>query len=63
MALCRYFKRGAGYGTGFLVDMLGVSADSVLEQAGYDDEDVLAVMHRIAELTDEEIEAVADTPL
>ena len=57
-ALCaRYFARGAHLelSTGELVDFLGVSAGSVLDRAGYGEEDFLRVMDLVGELSDEEI--------
>jgi hypothetical protein len=57
LALCRYYKRGeqAGLTTGELIDFLGVSADCVLDKAGYDDEAGITVMDISANLTDEDI--------
>ena len=45
-ALCRYYKRGeqANLTTGELVDFLGVSNPSILEMAGYTEEEGNAVM-------------------
>lgn len=45
-ALCRYYKRGAcaSLSTGELVDFLGVSSPSIIEDAGYDEEEGDALM-------------------
>ena len=58
--LCRYYKRGlrANLTTGELVDFLGVSSRSILDRAGYDEDESDAVMVLSADLTDEEIERV-----
>jgi len=60
-ALCRYYRRGlrANLSTGELVDFLGVSALSILDKAGCDDEEADALMALSADLTDEEIERAA----
>jgi len=58
---CRYFKRGeiADLSRPELVDFLGVSTPSVLEMAGYSDEDAQRVMEMIADISEDEIEKVA----
>jgi hypothetical protein len=55
---CRYFKRGhaADLSHGELIDFLSVSSPSVLEQAGYTDEDAQRVMDMLADISDDEIE-------
>lgn len=55
--LCRYYKRGlrANLTTSELVDFLGVSSPSVLEEAGLNDEEGDEVMALSGSLTDEEI--------
>ncbi|MCM1566025.1 MAG: hypothetical protein NC238_08780 [Dehalobacter sp.] len=54
---CRYFNTGLalGFSTGVLVDFLGVSTPSILDLAGYSDEDSEAIMELIGLITDEEI--------
>jgi len=54
---CRYFNTGLslGFTTGELVDFLGVSSPSILDLAGYSDEDSQAIMELIGLITDEEI--------
>lgn len=42
-----------------LVDFLGVSTPSILELAGYSDEDAQRVMEMIANISEDEIEGVA----
>jgi hypothetical protein len=56
-ALCRYYKRGerANLTAGELIDFLGVSTPSILDQAGYDDEESEALMSISDSLTDGEI--------
>jgi len=56
-ALCRYLRRGAtaGLSTGELVDFLGVSSPSVLEQAGYSEQQAEEAMRVLATISDEEI--------
>jgi hypothetical protein len=56
-ALCRYLRRGAnaGISTGELVDFLGISSPSVLEQAGYSDDRTEEAMRVLATISDEEI--------
>ena len=60
-ACCRYFKRGeiADLSRPELVDFLGVSTPSVLQMAGYSDEDALRVMEMIADISEDEIEKAA----
>jgi len=59
IALCRYLKQGAGAGfsTGELVDWLGVSTPSILDEAGFDGPGSEAAMELLGSLSDEEIEA------
>ena len=60
-ACCRYLKRGslAGLSHPELVDFLGVSSPSILDLAGFSDEEALAVMDSLTEISDAEIEKVA----
>jgi hypothetical protein len=60
-ACCRYFKRGeiADLSRPELVDFLGVATPSVLEMAGYSDEDAQRVMEMVADISEDEIEKVA----
>ena len=60
--LAGFFKHGAraGFTTGELVDFLGVSSPSILEQAGFSDDEATLAMDVVVALTDEEI-AAADT--
>ncbi len=55
--LCRYYKRGlrANLTTGELIDFLGVSTPSILDKAGFDDEEADEVMAVSNSLTDEDI--------
>ena len=57
VACCRYFKRGyrANLSTGELIDFLGVSSPSILDKAGYSDEECQAFFQISDALTDEEI--------
>ncbi len=59
-ALCRYYKRGerAHLTAGELIDFLAVSTPSILDQAGYDDEEADAIMQISDGLSDEEIDFV-----
>jgi hypothetical protein len=61
LACCRYFKRGeiADLSRPELVDFLGVSTPSILEMAGYSDEDAQRIMDMIADISEDEIERVA----
>ncbi len=61
LASCRYFKRGeiADLSRPELVDFIGVSTPSVLEMAGYSDEDAQSVMELIADISEDEIEKAA----
>ena len=54
-ACVRYFQRGhaAGLSHPELIDFLGVSTPSVLDKAGYSDEDSQRVMDMLAEISDE----------
>ena len=56
-ALCRYYKRGerANLTAGELVDFLAVSTPSILDKAGYMDEEGMAVMEISDSLTEEDI--------
>jgi hypothetical protein len=59
-ALCRYYKRGerANLTPGELIDFLGVSTPSILDDAGYDEAEADALMQISDNLTDEEINGV-----
>jgi hypothetical protein len=61
--LCRYYKRGmrANLTTGELIDFLGVSTPSILDKAGFDDEQADKVMAISDSLTDEDINQVTLT--
>ena len=61
-ALCRYYKRSekANLTAGELIDFLGVSSPSILERAGYNEEEADAVMAISDSLTDDDLER---TPL
>lgn len=56
---CQYFKQGKKYGitTGELVDFLGISSPSILDEAQYSDSEAQEVMNIISLITDEEIES------
>jgi hypothetical protein len=56
---CRYFKWGKNHriSTGELVDYLGVSSPSVLDEAEYSDTEAQDVMKIIGLITDDEIES------
>jgi hypothetical protein len=58
LACCRYFKKGALAGLPHpeLIDFLGVSSPSILELAGYPDDEAQDVMDALATISDEEIE-------
>jgi hypothetical protein len=58
--LCRYYKRGlrANLTVGELIDFLGASTPSIMDKAGFDDEQVDQVMAISDSLTDEEINHV-----
>jgi hypothetical protein len=60
-ALCRYYKRGfrAHLTPGELIDFLGVSSPSILDMAGYSDEEGGAMMAISDGLTEEEIRRTA----
>lgn len=64
VALCRYLKQGtgAGFSTGELVDWLGVSTPSILDEAGFDAPSSEAAMELLASLSDEEIESTQIGP-
>jgi len=57
LACCRYLKRGALVGLSHpeLIDFLGVSSPSVLDLAGYSDEEAQAVMDGLAHISDADI--------
>ncbi len=59
-ALCRYYKRGeaANLTAGELIDFLGVSSPSILDMAGYSEEEGDALFVISDTLTDEEISQV-----
>jgi hypothetical protein len=54
-ACVRYFRRGHSVGLSHpeLIDFLGVSTPSVLDKAGYSDEDSQRVMGMLADISDE----------
>jgi len=54
-ACVRYFRRGhtAGLSHPELIDFLGVSSPSILDKAGYSDEDSQRVMDMLADMSDE----------
>lgn len=56
-ALCRYYKRGlrANLTTSELIDFLGVSTPSILDEAGFDEQEADEVMSLSDTLTDENI--------
>jgi hypothetical protein len=56
---CRYFRSGsiADISHPELIDFLGVSTPSVLDRAGYSDEQAQRVMDMLATITDEELSA------
>lgn len=58
--LCRYFKRGlnASLTAGELIDFLGVSTSSIVERAGFTEEEGDAVMAISDQLTHEDIQAI-----
>lgn len=62
-ALCRYYKRGekANLTAGELVDFLGVSTPSILDMAGYTDEEADAVMELSSTLCEDIV--VSASPL
>ena len=57
-ACCRYFKRGAivGLSHAELIDFLGVSSPSILELAGYSDNEAQEVMDMLAGISSDEID-------
>ena len=59
-AICRYLKQGtgAGFSTGELVDWLGISSPSLLDQAGYNDAEATRIMATLADISDQEIEQI-----
>ncbi|MCM2273681.1 MAG: hypothetical protein NDI75_02620 [Candidatus Didemnitutus sp.] len=61
LACCRYLKRGdlAGLSHSELIDFLGVSTPSILELAGYSDDEAQEVMDALVGISDDEIENVA----
>ena len=56
---CRYLRSGsfADISHPELIDFLGVSTPSVLDRAGYSDEQAQRVMEMLVTLTDEELSA------
>lgn len=60
MVLCRYYKRGlkANLTAAELIDFLGVSTPSILDRAGFTDEEGDTLMAISDRLTEAEIEAV-----
>lgn len=60
LALCRFYKRGlaADLTIGELIDFLGVSSPSILDQAGYNDAEAEAVMAISDALTEDEVDGV-----
>jgi hypothetical protein len=58
LACCRYFKKGAAAGLSHpeLIDFLGVSSPSILELAGYSEDEAQEVMDGLASISDDEIE-------
>ena len=54
---CRYFRSGsmADISHPELIDFLGVSTPSVLDRAGYSDEQAQRIMDMLATITDEEL--------
>ena len=63
-ALCRYIKQGlgAGFSTGELVDWLGVSSPSILDEVGLSESEAAEVMEVLGLLTDDEIESIRIGP-
>ena len=59
--LCRYYKRGenANLTAGELIDFLGVSSPSILDVAGYTDEEGDALFVISDKLTDDEISRIS----
>ena len=59
-ALCRYYKRGerVNLSTGELIDFLGVSTPSIIDKAGYNEEEGDALMQISDALRDEEVSSV-----
>ena len=57
--LCRYYKLGerANLSMGELIDFLGVSSPSIIDLAGYSDDEGDALMEISDNLTDAEIES------
>jgi hypothetical protein len=58
-ALCRYYRRGlrASLTAGELVDLLGVSSPSILDRAGYNEEEGAVVMAISDSLSDEDVDS------
>jgi|SRR5579871_2473219 len=56
-ALCRYYKRGerANLTAGELIDFLGVSTPSILDMAGYTEEEGDAVMEISDTITEDDL--------
>lgn len=63
-ALRRYLKQGigAGFSTGELIDWLGISSPSILDDAGFDDAEAAEAMKIVGLLTDDEIESIRIGP-
>jgi len=59
MALCRYYKLGerANLTAGELIDFLAVSSPSIIDLAGYSDDDGDALMEISDNLTDDDLES------
>jgi hypothetical protein len=57
--LCWYYRRGecANLTVSELIDFLAVNASSILERAGYNEEETMALMEISDKLTEEEIHA------
>ena len=64
LALCRYLKQGAGAGfsTEKLVDWLGVSTPSILDDAGFDESGSKEAMDLLGSLSDQEIDSTRIGP-
>jgi len=58
-ALARYYKRGtrADLSSGELVDFLAISTPSILEKAGYSDDEADALLELSETLTEDELES------
>ena len=60
--LCRYYNRGerANLTEGELIDFLAVSSPSILDMAGYSEEEGTALMEISDSLTDEDLQQATD---